>query len=145
MPDFDLDAFLPYRLAVLSSRVSRSFADRYRDSFGLSIPEWRVIAHLSQTEEPVSVREIHTRVDMDKSKVSRAATRLEDAGIITKSENASDRRLISLALTDKGHALVAEIIPIAADFERDLLDSLSPGARDGLNSAIDVLLKGTEP
>ena len=38
--------------------------------------EWRVIANLTQ-KEAVSVRDIFERVDMDKSKVSRAASRLD--------------------------------------------------------------------
>ena len=57
MEQFDLDAFLPYQLAVAATRVSRAFAERYRAEFGLSIPEWRVLAHLSRSGA-VSVREI---------------------------------------------------------------------------------------
>ena len=49
MPDFDLAAFLPYQLAVVAARVSKGFADRYRAEFGLTIPEWRVLAHLAQS------------------------------------------------------------------------------------------------
>jgi maleylacetoacetate isomerase len=105
MHDFDLSAFLPYQLAVAAARVSKGFADRYRAEFGLSIPEWRVLAHLAG-DDAVSVREIHARVDMDKSKVSRAAARLEEAGLIEKRENAADRRLLDMRLTDKGRDLI---------------------------------------
>jgi DNA-binding MarR family transcriptional regulator len=92
---------LPYRVAVTAGRLSREFSRVYQERFGLSRAEWRVMAHLSQEAE-VSVREIHARVDMDKSKVSRAATRLEEAGIVTKRISDHDRRLVVLALTDKG-------------------------------------------
>jgi len=93
-PDFDLSTFLPYQLAVLASRASRNLSQTYQDRFGLSIPEWRVMAHLSQ-EGHVSVREIHERVDMDKSKVTRASQRLEMAGLIMKEVNETDRRLVT--------------------------------------------------
>ena len=119
MPDFDLSAFLPYQLAVAAARVSKDFAVRYRAEFGLSIPEWRVMAHLAGGDA-VSVREIHARVDMDKSKVSRAAARLETAGLIEKRENAGDRRLLDMRLTPKGQALIARIMPIADGFQADL-------------------------
>ncbi len=104
MTDFDLADFLPYQLAVAASRVSRQFAERYRAEFGLSIPEWRVLAHLSQSGS-VSVREIHRRVDMDKSKVSRAAARLEAAGLVEKRTHGTDRRLLAMSLTRRraGH------------------------------------------
>jgi DNA-binding MarR family transcriptional regulator len=120
---FDLSAFLPYQLAVAAARVSKGFAERYRAEFGLSIPEWRVLAHLAQSDA-VSVREIHARVDMDKSKVSRAAARLESAGLIEKRENAGDRRLLDMRLTDKGRDLIARIVPIADAYQDTVVAQL---------------------
>lgn len=127
MRKFDLTAFLPYQLAVAAARVSKEFSDRYRAEFGLSIPEWRVLAHLAGGDA-VSVREIHARVDMDKSKVSRAAARLESQGLIEKRENAGDRRLLDMRLTEAGHALIARIVPIADAFQSDLEARLGPDA-----------------
>ena len=124
---FDLSAFLPYQLAVASSRVSKAFADRYRAEFGLTIPEWRVLAHLAQSDS-VSVREIHARVDMDKSKVSRAAARLEAAGLIEKRENPEDRRLLDMRLTANGQQLIARIMPIADAFQAEIIAKLAQDA-----------------
>lgn len=136
---FDLADFLPYQLAVASSRISREFAEKYRAEFGLTIPEWRVLAHLAQSDA-VSVREIHARVDMDKSKVSRAAARLEAAGLIEKRENVEDRRLLDMRLTAKGRDLIARIVPIADAFQSDLirkLDDVSPDFRAGLQKLFE--------
>ena len=120
---FDLDKFLPYQLAAAASHVSREFAALYREEFGISPAEWRILAHLSQTEK-VSVRDIHDRVDMDKSKVSRAAARLEQAGLVEKLANRTDRRLISLSLTVAGQDLVARIMPLALAFQERLVQRL---------------------
>lgn len=128
MTGFDLDDFLPYQLAVAAARVSRGFAERYREDFGITIPEWRVLAHLSAAGAPVSVREIHARVDMDKSKVSRAAARLERAGLVAKAENAEDRRLVALTLTPSGAALVARIVPVALDWQAEMTARLGSAA-----------------
>ena len=133
---FDLSAFLPYQIAVAASRISRRFAERYKAEFGLSLPEWRVLAHLAQSDA-VSVREIHARVDMDKSKVSRAAARLESAGLIEKRENGEDRRLLDMRLTDQGRDLIARIVPIADAFQAEILAQLgdqAPAFRAGLLS-----------
>lgn len=129
MTDFNLDDFLPYQLAELSRRVSAGFSRHYRDRYGISVAEWRVLAHLSQ-QEAVSVREIHRRVGMDKPKVSRAATRLEAAGFITKVVNASDRRLVELSLTGKGKELIETLAPIASDYQERLMASLGNEAED---------------
>ncbi len=127
MDDFALDDFLPYRVNVLAGRLSREFATRYRERFGISIPEWRVVAHLSQSGA-VSVREIHTRVDMDKSKVSRAAARLEAAGYVEKRVNPADRRLVELTLTGKGRAMMAELAGVARAYQAELIARLGDGA-----------------
>lgn len=119
MSGFDLNAFLPYQLAVAASRVSRAFAEVYQDRFGLSVAEWRVLAHLSQ-ESAVSVRDIGERTDMDKPKVSRAVARLEAAGYLEKRPSTADRRLLDLALSDRGRALIEEIVPHARAFEQGL-------------------------
>ena len=134
---FDLSDFLPYQLAVASSRISRAFAERYRAEFGMSIPEWRVLAHLAQSDA-VSVREIHARVDMDKSKVSRAAARLEAAGLIEKRENPEDRRLLDMRLTAKGRDLIARIVPIADAYQGELLALIGPHA-EGFRSGLQKL------
>ena len=127
MADFDLDGFLPYQLAVLSSRISREFSTLYKPKFGISVAEWRVVAHLSQAGS-VSVREIQKRVDMDKSKVSRAASRLEAAGYVTKTAHPTDGRLVSLELTEKGRAMIDELAPMAAEFEAQVMAQLGPDA-----------------
>lgn len=134
---FDLEAFLPYRLAVLASRTSRDFAALYAE-FGLTIPEWRVLAHLHR-QDGVSVREIQARVGMDKSKVSRAADRLQAAGHVAKTSARADRRLVVLSLTADGQALMQRILPRANAFQADLHARLGPLATP-FGQAIDRLL-----
>lgn len=127
MTDFDLREFLPYQLAAAAERVSRDFAEIYRREFGITIAEWRVLAHLSQ-EGDISVRDIEARVAMEKSKVSRAATRLEAAGYVEKRLNAGDRRLLSLSLTPQGRALMARIVPVALAYQARLIARLGADA-----------------
>lgn len=119
MSNFNLDTFLPYQLAVLSARMSEGFARHYRETYGLSVAEWRVVAHLSQ-QGAVSVREICRRVDMGKPKVSRAASRLEAAGYVDKKICARDRRLVELSLTTKGRAMIDALTPLAEAYEAEL-------------------------
>jgi DNA-binding MarR family transcriptional regulator len=133
--DFKLDEFLPYQLAVLSTRVSAGFARYYRREYGISVAEWRVVAHLSQ-DSSVSVREIGERVGMDKPKVSRAASRLEAAGYLSKSVNKTDRRLVRLSLTRKGREMIEALAPVARRFEAEIIQALGtdgPGFRDQIN------------
>ena len=139
LPDFDLSRFTPYRLTVAAERTSEELARQYRDRFGISIPEWRVLVHLAHSGD-VSVRDIEARVAMEKSKVSRAATRLEKSGLIRKEVNSGDRRLVSLALTDKGRSLMAELLPLAQAYQ-DQLEARLADAFAGFEGGLDRLLR----
>ena len=123
--DFHLSAFLPYRLAVLSERVSRRLAVEYERSHGLSVAEWRVMAHLSRCGA-VSVRDIHNCVNLEKPRVSRAVSRLERQGLVSKAPVDLDGRLVAISLTDEGHAVLADIAPQAHAIERTLQAAVSP-------------------
>lgn len=138
MDGFVLEDFLPYQLAVLAGRASAGFSAAYSEKFGISVPEWRIVAHLSQVEK-ISIREIYRQVEIDKSKASRAAARLENEGYVTKKVNALDRRLVEVSLTEKGRAMVAEIVPLARRFEGDFLAALSPDERQALRGILGKL------
>lgn len=139
---FNLDEFLPYRLSVAAAQISRRFAALYAAEAGLTIPEWRVLAHLSQAAE-VSVRDIHQRVNLDKSVVSRAASRLEEAGYVGKSQHGTDKRLIALKLTPEGLVLMARLAPLAERFQEEILRELGPDV-DALTRALNKLTQGRE-
>lgn len=120
----ELDRFLPYRLSVVSNLVSKAFARRYEADFGLSIPEWRVMAVLGRYA-PASSADICTRTAMDKAKVSRAVARLVAAGLVSRRDNPLDQRQNVLALSRKGHGVYRQIVPLARTMEREVLESLS--------------------
>lgn len=138
LPDFDLMSFTPYRMMVAAQKLSEELAKQYRDRFGISIPEWRVLVHLAHSGN-VSVRDIEARVAMEKSKVSRAAARLEEAGLIAKRINDEDRRLLQLALTPKGKAMMAELLPLALEFQKQVEVRLA-AAFEGLEAGLDRVL-----
>ena len=126
MPDdFQLSEFLPYRLSFLSERVSQRLAKEYGKSHGLSVAEWRVIAHLSHSG-PVSVRDIRTAVNLEKPRVSRAVSRLEACGLVRKVPGETDARLVAISLTKAGETALKEILPAVQAIEADLLAAASP-------------------
>lgn len=134
---FNLSAFLPYRLAVLSERVSRRLAVEYNRTHGLSVAEWRVLVHLLRCKE-VSVREIHNCVNLEKPRVSRAVSRLEAAGLVRKVPGTADGRLVAISLSDKGRSVLAEILPEATAVEARLTAAVS---RAELESFFQVMEK----
>jgi DNA-binding MarR family transcriptional regulator len=135
---FDLENFVPYRITVLASHIAVTFARQHAERFGLSIPEWRVVAVLGRYKE-LSSAEVMERTSMDKAKVSRCVTRLTALDVIARSDNAEDMRSNRLKLTRKGKQIHDKITPIAVDLEKEMLDVLTDQERDVLIRALTKL------
>jgi DNA-binding MarR family transcriptional regulator len=124
-PALSLDRFLPYRLSVLANTVSAALAGAYASRFGLSIPQWRVIAVLARSPG-LSAADVVERTAMDKVAVSRAVAGLARSGRVRRSVEVRDRRRSVLSLTARGLSVYRRIVPLALAYERRLLAELSP-------------------
>src|SRR3954470_13046353 len=123
-PQLHLEKFLPYRLSVLSNTVSSAIAAAYFMNFGLSIPEWRVMAVLA-ANPGLSAAEVTARTAMDKVAVSRAVATLLAVGRLRRTMVPADRRRTHLQLTPAGERVYAQVVPMALEYERRLVASLS--------------------
>ena len=133
-----LDNFLPYRLSVTSHSVSTNIARVYEERFGVSIPEWRVIAILGRYPG-LSAVEVADRTLMDKVAVSRAVTKLISSGRIDREFADADRRRSILNLSDEGRKVHNEIAPLALKFERELLQNINAEDYATFNRILDQL------
>ena len=120
-----LDNFIPYRLSVASNSVSDAIARAYEALFGLSIPEWRLIAVIAEGEG-ITQQAIGAATRMDKVTVSRAAIALVERGLLARHANPGDRRSHLLALTEAGQRLYAAVAPKALALEERLLAAFEP-------------------
>ncbi|WP_245512859.1 MarR family winged helix-turn-helix transcriptional regulator [Enterovirga rhinocerotis] len=115
--------------------MSDGLATRYGERFGISIPEWRVLATIGEFGS-VTAKAIGRHAHMGKVKVSRAAASLEARGFLRKLPNEEDLREAFLVLTDAGRSVYAEIAPLALDYAARLMEGFTPAERD----VLDVLL-----
>ncbi|MDH3441149.1 MAG: MarR family transcriptional regulator [Gammaproteobacteria bacterium] len=137
--DLILEDFLPYRLAILSHTVSSLIARVYDKRFGLTIPEWRVIAIVGRFPG-LSAVEVAERTMLDKVAVSRAVTKLIKAGRIDREFADADRRRSILTLSEDGRKVHDEVAPLALAMEDDLLHGLDDEQISTLNTVIERLL-----
>ena len=107
-----LSDFLPYRLSITSNAVSGRIAQEYRTRFGLSVPEWRVMAVLGDSGAMTQ-------------RVNRACKVLEDRGLAVRQPNASDGRSHLLELTGSGREMHGQIMPLALEMERRLFSTFT--------------------
>lgn len=133
-----LEKFLPYRLSVVTNRISGALSRHYADRFGIGIPEWRVIANLGR-HPGITANDVVERSAMDKVTVSRAVAALEAKGLLLRERDAGDKRKSRLTLSEKGQGVYAEIAPLALGFERELLTALTAEETAQLDRIIDKL------
>ena len=138
LAELDLEHFLPYRLSVLSNRVSGAIARVYSERFGLGVTEWRVMAVLGRYPG-LSANEVAQRTAMDKVAVSRAVAGLIEAGRLLRETHGTDRRRSVLRLSPAGERIHDAVAPLALAFERRLLDGIDPSERALLFRLLDRL------
>lgn len=136
--ELDLEHFLPYRLSVLSNRVSSAIARVYSERFALSVTEWRVMAVLGRYPD-LSANEVAQRTAMDKVAVSRAVARLIESGRLERDTHDDDRRRSVLRLSEAGYRIHDQVAPLALGFERRLLGDLGEEQRELLFRLLDRL------
>jgi len=135
-----LEDFLPYRLSITSHTVSTNIARVYEKRFGVSIPEWRVIAVLGRYPG-LSAVEVAERTLMDKVAVSRAVTKLIKNGRIDREFADADRRRSILNLSEEGQKVHNEIAQLALEFEHQLIHNISEEDYEKFNSTLEQLLE----
>lgn len=133
-----LERFLPYRLNMLAEAVSGSLSRHYAERYGISVPEWRVLATLGQYER-MTATAIGSHSRMHKTKVSRAIAMLEAKGYVARQRSREDMRAAFVTLLPAGRQVYCALVPEALGFERDLLAALTAEERRGLMVVIDAL------
>lgn len=136
----ELERFLPYRLSILSNRISQAIAHEYQDRFDLSMTEWRVIAVLARFDgDALSAREVAERTAMDKVAVSRALARLVAAKRVARRIHDDDKRRSVLRLSAQGWKIHDTVAPLARDHERAMLALLDVNEHLALERILDKL------
>lgn len=118
-----LGDFLPYRLSVLSNRISRTLARLYAQRFDLTIAQWRVLAVLGESPG-LCADDICRITEMDKVTVSRAVHALRAQGRLERRRDGADRRRSHLELTVAGRDVYGRVVPLALELERRLVSRL---------------------
>ena len=118
-----LDDYLPYRLSVAANAVSQLIARAYVDRFGLTVPQWRLMAVLGE-DSPLTQQALCARTVMDKVTVMRAARGLLQRRLLRRAPNTEDGRSHRLSLSGTGERMYAAVVPFALRYQSLLLTGI---------------------
>ncbi|MCD2176620.1 MarR family winged helix-turn-helix transcriptional regulator [Rhizobium sp. C1] len=131
----DLTSHTGYWMRMISNAVSQDFARRLA-SEGVTVAEW-VFLRALYDERSLSPSLLATKMGMTKGAISKLADRLLEKGLVSRTEDETDRRAHHLALSVEGRAKVPQLAALADANDAEAFGVLS--AED--HAELDRLLK----
>ena len=111
--------FLPDLLARAAHVLIQGFAAELR-RHGASLPVWRVLAALS-ARPGETVSHLAEACLLQQPTMTKLLDRMARDGLVTRAQDARDRRVVRVALTPAGEAKAAELLAVAERHEAEVL------------------------
>jgi len=135
-----LRSFLTFRLARVHARLNTQAGNLLKQTSGISLSQWRVLAMIgSGGEDTVSAADIKRLVGFDKGLFSRTLQGLIREGLVTSVIDAQDHRRQRLSLTEAGRTVYDRTLPAMRARQEKLRAALEPEELAALFSALDKL------
>ena len=122
----------------LVSDISRMLRENFRTTapeLGLTLPQARVLLHLSRNEG-ISQVALSAILEIQPITLLRQIDRLEKAGLIERRAHPSDRRAQQLYLTPRSQPLLKKIFDKGAERQDQVMAGLSEAERAQLTSSL---------
>jgi DNA-binding MarR family transcriptional regulator len=112
----------------------------FEREMGVSAGTWFSLALLSK-KDGISQGELSKTFEIDPSRVTRLAKRLEGEGLILRKRDPEDHRIVRMFLTEKGRGLVQDLSEHRVRFDRRIAALLVPEELTELRRILGVLAK----
>jgi DNA-binding MarR family transcriptional regulator len=143
--NLNVEDFLTFKLTRLSNALRNNLTKPYLEEFGLSLPEWRLLALIARFA-PMRFSEVTTRSGMDKGQVSRTLRVMEKRGLTklttirTRGRSAEALAApVMVSITAKGKSLYKSVLPVARARQAEMLLTLNQSERLALYDTLDKL------
>ncbi|MEN9474490.1 MAG: hypothetical protein RIS48_1210 [Pseudomonadota bacterium] len=135
-----LDRTLSYRLHKLHKLTDLGSQQDYLRETGLSLSDGRCLATIG-TFEPLSVKDLALRANLDKGQASRAAQALVEQGLVSKQHDQLDARGVVLTLTEAGRAAFVRTMDLVHRRNQQIFGCLSAAEQETLSALFDRLIQ----
>lgn len=135
-----LDRTLSYRLHLLHKLTDMDSQHEYLRKTGLTLSDGRCLATIG-TFEPLSVKDLAQRANLDKGQASRAAQALVNQGLVGKQHDSLDARGVVLTLTEAGRAAFVRTMELVNHRNQQIFGCLSADEQEALSTLFDRLIQ----
>ncbi len=106
----------------------------------LTLSQIRSVFILGMHGSAMSVNELASEIGLSLAAAGRGVDKLVGMGIVDRREDATDRRIKRISLTEKGQAIVDAQTDVRDDIVKEFAGRLPDDVRDDLCSALDRIV-----
>lgn len=139
-----LERTLSYRLHLLHKLTDLDSQHAYVRHTGLSLSDGRCLATIGSFE-PLSVKDLAHKANLNKGQASRAAQFLVDQGLVLKRGSEEDGRGVVLTLTAAGRKTFSRTMALINQRNQEIFGCLSDDERRTLSQLFDRLIEHGRP
>lgn len=139
-----LDRTLTYRLHQLHKLTDADSQSVYPEQTGLSMSDGRCLTTIG-TFEPLSVKELAEKSNLNKAQASRGAQALVDKGLVRKEDRPDDGRGVVLTLTPAGRKVFKRAMDMVNQRNEQIFGCLSDKEQASLSAMFDRLISHARP
>jgi DNA-binding MarR family transcriptional regulator len=137
---FSLIESLGYRISLVARMIERVFENQLSD-LGITRGMWTVLLAVEQ-ENYCKPSEIAEFVGIDRTAVSRLLRRLEEKGLVLRSDGEDDGRARAVAVTPSGRKILDAATQAAHETARWYKGKLTEEEQADLHALLDKLSEG---
>ena len=116
-------------LLTETARLILREANRRAASLGSTKAQWRVLARLARSGDGLRQVELAEALDVEPISLCRMIDRLEEAGLVERRRDESDRRAWRLYRTEAAAPILAQLEAMGKAFNADILAGVSDEER----------------
>lgn len=121
------------------SRMRRTFFDQTLKPLGITRAQWWALGNISRhADEGMIQTKLALILETGKVSVGGLIDRLEEAGLLYRQVEKTDRRVKRIFITDKGFELIDQMGQVSLDIDHSLFEGITD---EELSAAADVLAR----
>lgn len=132
-----------YDLALVARKWRRTLDDALA-RYGLSDASWRPLLHLDRLGDGARQNDLAQSLGIEGPSLVRLLDKLVDAGLLTRREDATDRRAKTLHLTKAGVSAVERVQQVVAASCADMLEGATAEELAVCRSVFARIFEGAE-
>ncbi|NHO65440.1 MarR family transcriptional regulator [Aestuariicella hydrocarbonica] len=124
-------------MADVSRMVRRAFDERAK-TLGVTRTQWQVMTVLKR-HEGINQGRLAEHLDVEPITLCRMADRLQEAGMVERRRDPTDRRVWRLYLTDKAKQLSEELKPLGQEVLSEAMEGVSAQEREMMSQSLQQM------